>query len=86
MDDHMAMPLRIEYPNALYHVTSHGNARNKIFISDQDRENFLFVLNAVIKKYSWLCHAYCLMDNHYHLMIFQDQTLFLPYSYMYIKR
>ncbi len=65
----MARPLRIEYPNAVYHVTSRGNARNKLFISDQDRENFLFVLNGVIKKYNWLCHAYCLMDNHYHLMI-----------------
>ncbi len=65
----MVRPLKIEYPNAVYHVTSRGNARNKIFISDQDRANFLFVLNAVVKKYNWLCHAYCLMDSHYHLMI-----------------
>jgi REP element-mobilizing transposase RayT len=65
----MARPLRIEYPNAVYHVTSRGNARNKIFLSDQDRENFLFVLGAVVKRFSWLCHSYCLMDNHYHLMI-----------------
>ncbi len=65
----MARPLRIEYPNAVYHVTSRGNARNKIFLGDQDRENFLFVLDTVIKRYNWLCHAYCLMDNHYHLMI-----------------
>ncbi|MBI4618665.1 MAG: hypothetical protein HY739_00630 [Desulfobacterales bacterium] len=48
----MARPLRIEYPNAVYHVTFRGYAWNKIFISDQDRENFLFVLNAVINKYS----------------------------------
>jgi putative transposase len=65
----MARPLRIEYPNAVYHVTSRGNARNKIFFGDQDRENFLFILEAVVKRYNWLCHAYCLMDNHYHLMI-----------------
>ena len=66
----MARPLRIEeYPNAVYHVTSRGNARNRIFFGDQDRENFLFVLDAVVKRYNWLCHAYCLMDNHYHLMI-----------------
>ena len=65
----MARPLRIEYPNAVYHVTSRGNARNKIFLGDQDRENFLFVLDAVVKRYNWLCHAHCLMDNHYHLMI-----------------
>jgi REP element-mobilizing transposase RayT len=65
----MARPLRIEYPNAVYHVTSRGNARGKIFLSDQDRENFLFVLGSVVKRFNWLCHAYCLMDNHYHLMI-----------------
>ncbi len=65
----MARPLRIEYPNAVYHVTSRGNARNKIFLSEQDRENFLFVLGSVVKRFNWLCHAYCLMDNHYHLMI-----------------
>jgi REP-associated tyrosine transposase len=65
----MARPLRIEYPNAVYHVTSRGNARNKIFLDDRDRENFLFVLGSVVKRFNWLCHAYCLMDNHYHLMI-----------------
>jgi len=65
----MTRPLRIEYPNAVYHVTSRGNARGKIFLGDQDRENFLSVLDAVVKRYNWLCHAYCLMDNHYHLMI-----------------
>jgi REP element-mobilizing transposase RayT/DNA-binding CsgD family transcriptional regulator len=46
-----------------------GNARDKIFSNDQDREHFLAVLGAVIKRYNWLCYAYCLMDNHYHLMI-----------------
>ncbi len=65
----MARPLRIEYPNAVYHVTSRGNARNNIFLSDQDRENFLLVLGAVVKRFHWFCHACCLMDNHYHLMI-----------------
>lgn len=65
----MARPLRIEYPGALYHVTSRGNARKKIFRDDQDKENFLDTLASVVKRYNWLCHAYCLMDNHYHLMI-----------------
>lgn len=65
----MARPLRIEYPGALYHVTSRGNARKKIFRDDQDKENFLYRLASVVKRYNWLCHAYCLMDNHYHLMI-----------------
>ncbi len=65
----MARPLRMEYPNAVYHVTSRGNDRNKIFLSDQDREHFLSVLGAVVKRFHWLCHAHCLMDNHYHLLI-----------------
>ncbi len=65
----MSRPLRIEYPGAAYHVTSRGNARNKIFSDVHDREIFLSILDEVITRYNWLCHAYCLMDNHYHLMI-----------------
>lgn len=65
----MARQLRIEYPNAVYHVTSRGNARADIFINDTDRENFLGVTGKVVTRYNWLCHAYCLMDNHYHLLI-----------------
>lgn len=65
----MARPLRIEYSEAVYHITTRGNARNKIFRNDQDREAFLSVLGSVVNRYNWLCHAYCLMDNHYHLMI-----------------
>ena len=59
----MARPLRIEYEGAVYHVTSRGNARNKIFKDNQDREIFLSILNRVVMWYSWLCHSYCLMDN-----------------------
>lgn len=65
----MARPLRIEYPNAVYHITSRGNARGKIYKDDRDRRTFLDVLGSVIKRYNYLCHAYCLMDNHYHLLI-----------------
>ena len=65
----MSRPLRIEYPHALYHVTSRGNARKKIFRDDHDRATFLEVLGSVVDRYHWLCHAYCLMDNHYHLLI-----------------
>ena len=65
----MARPLRIEYPGALYHVTSRGNARDRIFQDDQDKRAFLSVLGSVIEKYHWFCHAYCLMDNHYHLLV-----------------
>lgn len=65
----MARPLRLEYPGALYHVTSRGNARQRIFRDDHDRETFLDILAQVIKRFGWLCHGYCLMDNHYHLLI-----------------
>jgi REP element-mobilizing transposase RayT/DNA-binding MarR family transcriptional regulator len=65
----MARPLRIEYPGALYHVTCRGNARAKIFLVDPDRELFLQVLTQAVERFNWLCHAYCLMSNHYHLLI-----------------
>ena len=65
----MARQLRIEYPGALYHVTSRGNAKNDIVTDDDDRKNFLSALGSVVKRFNWLCHGYCLMDNHYHLLI-----------------
>ena len=65
----MARPLRIEYPGAVYHVTSRGNARNNIYENDKDRKAFLNLLSDVVKKCNWRCHAYCLMDNHYHPLI-----------------
>jgi REP element-mobilizing transposase RayT len=65
----MARPLRIEFEGALYHITSRGNARAPIFLDDEDRELFLQLLQEVINRFDWLCHAYCLMDNHYHLLI-----------------
>ena len=65
----MARPLRIQYDGAVYHVTSRGNARKAIFQDDKDRELFLGTLYRVNKRYNWLCHAYCLMNNHYHLII-----------------
>ena len=65
----MARPLRLEYPGALYHVTSRGNARAKIFVDDSDHRAFLDVMSFVVKRFNWLCHAYCLMSNHYHLLI-----------------
>lgn len=64
-----ARPLRIEYPGAVYHVTSRGNARQEIFLDAADREKFLHVLEQVVKRFNWICHAYCLMTNHYHLFI-----------------
>jgi len=65
----MARPLRIEYSGALYHITSRGNAKNKIFRTDKDRDNFLEILELVVKRHKCLCHTYCLMENHYHLIV-----------------
>lgn len=65
----MSRPLRLEYAGAVYHLTSRGNARQKIFLNDDGRETFLNSLSHVISRYGWLCHAYCLMDNHYHLIV-----------------
>ncbi|MBF0507200.1 MAG: transposase [Nitrospirae bacterium] len=65
----MARPLRIEYSGAVYHITSRGNERKHIFWTDDDRSVFLRILQAVTVRFHWLCHAYCLMDNHYHLIV-----------------
>lgn len=65
----MARPLRIEYAGAVYHVTSRGNARQSIFKDDQDRQRFLRTLKRITDRYRWVFHAYCLMKNHYHLVV-----------------
>jgi len=65
----MARPLRVEYEGAVYHITTRGNAREKIFLTDGDRSEFLGVLGEVVARFGWLCHAYCLMSNHYHLLV-----------------
>jgi REP element-mobilizing transposase RayT len=65
----MARPLRLQYPGAVYHISSRGNEKKAIFKEDRDREAFLDLLQQVNKRYHWICHAYCLMDNHYHLLI-----------------
>jgi len=65
----MARPLRVEFDGAIYHVTSRGNAGEDIFDDDGDRKAFLECLGKVVNRFNWQCHAYCLMDNHYHLVI-----------------
>jgi putative transposase len=65
----MARPLRIQFPGGLYHVTARGNGRQTLFADDIDRERFLIVLTQVVARYRLLCHAHCLMGNHYHLLL-----------------
>ena len=65
----MARPLRIQYPGAFYHVTSRGNERKAIFKSNRDRTRFISYLESASERYDAIIHAYCLMDNHYHLLL-----------------
>jgi REP-associated tyrosine transposase len=65
----MARPLRIEFPGAIYHVATRGNARRAVFRDDADRNLFLDALSEVVARFGWICHAYCLMDRHYRLLI-----------------
>jgi len=65
----MTRSLRLSFENAFYHITARGNRREKIFYSDRDKEIFLKKLKEILIKYSMICQAYCLMDNHYHLFI-----------------
>ncbi|MDA8215408.1 MAG: transposase [Nitrospiraceae bacterium] len=60
----MGRPLRIEYPGALYHITSRGNERKDIFLDDEDRYEFLSVLGDYHDRYGILIHSYVLMSNH----------------------
>ena len=65
----MSRPLRLEFAGALYHVTSRGDRQEDIYENDADRISFLKLLGDVCGNYNWGCHAYCLMSNHYHLLI-----------------
>ena len=65
----MTRPVRIEFSGALYHVTSRGDRREAIYEDDADRERFLEILGEVVRVWNWTCHAFCLMTNHYHLVI-----------------
>lgn len=65
----MARPLPIEFAGALYRLTSRGDRREDIYLDDADREEFLQIFAEVCERFGWACHAYCLMTNHYHLVI-----------------
>ncbi|MCZ6799219.1 MAG: transposase [Nitrospirae bacterium] len=65
----MARQLRLEYPGALYHVTARGNGQKRIYLDDTDRRRFLDLLGQEVSQQQWRCYAYCLMGNHYHLLV-----------------
>ena len=65
----MARQLRIQYEGAIYHLMSRGDRREEIFRDDLDRKSFLQTLGAACQKSGWQVHAYCLMSNHFHLVM-----------------
>lgn len=65
----MARPLRLELAGGLYHVTSRGDRREDIYLDDADRLAWLEVFAQTCKRFNWVCHAWCLMDNHYHIVV-----------------
>ncbi|UCD80536.1 MAG: transposase [Desulfobacterales bacterium] len=65
----MARPLRVEYPGAFYHVINRGNNQEKIFLNDRDKEKFLEYLEKANERFSIIIHTYCIMSNHYHLLV-----------------
>jgi putative transposase len=60
---------REEVEGGIYHVYARGNNRQRIFVDDEDRRLYLALLHGVAERYEWRCLAYCLMDNHVHLLI-----------------
>jgi len=65
----MSRPLRVEFTGALYHVTSRGNARQAIYLDEQDFQIFVEVLADTCQRFNWVVHSYCLMTNHYHILL-----------------
>jgi putative transposase len=65
----MPRPLRVQAPGAMYHVTTRGNRKQEIYTDTHDRLRFLQLVQDVVDLLGWVCHAYCLMTNHYHLLV-----------------
>ncbi len=65
----MPRPLRVQFPGAVYHVTSRAVANQPLFRAAADPRVFLGVLDAVVFAHGWICYAYCLMTTHYHVLV-----------------
>ena len=70
----MSRPLRLQYPGAVYHVTGRGNARHAIVRDDTDRQRFVTTVASMVEQYQVVCHAWVLMNNHYHLLLETPQA------------
>jgi len=66
---HMPRPTRPQFPGAIYHVTTRGNRKEAIFTDTRDRLRFLQLLEQIVTSLEWRCHTYCLMSNHYHVLV-----------------
>ncbi len=65
----MSRPLRIELAGGLYHVTSRGDRREDIYADEADRLVWLDVFGQVCRRFNWVCHGWCQMSNHYHVIV-----------------
>ena len=65
----MPRKVRVEFEGAVYHVMARGNERRKIYRDDHDRKRFLETVAEAVDRFGLLLHAYCLMPNHYHLVV-----------------
>jgi putative transposase len=65
----MARPLRLEFAGALYHVTARGDRKEEIYLDNNDRSECVALLGEICERFNWTVHAYCLMTNHYHLVV-----------------
>ena len=65
----MARPLRLEFPGAVYHITARGDRQEPIFDDNDDRLAFLDLLGKEVQQQGWVLYAFCLMGNHYHLLL-----------------
>ena len=65
----MSRPLYLEVPGGTFHLTSRGNARKTIFEDEEDHRAFLVYLRYTVMRHGWICLAYCLMRNHFHLLV-----------------
>jgi putative transposase len=65
----MARKLRVEYPGAIYHIMNRGDRREAIVLDEFDRHRFIGTLSQVCAKTDWQVHAFCLMGNHFHVVV-----------------
>ena len=69
----MGRPPRIHFPGAIFHLISRGNDKQDIYLDDEDRRRFLSILTMMKKRHPFLLYAYCLMTNHFHLLVEVDR-------------